>query len=170
MEDDKNMSNVSTHARFGVNLDELRAAGIEVELHHTDDTLASVHLDDPKYGEALLGDLTQEERALYIEMYKCNIELEGLAREYMGAHITRIGNAIRSSDKYKPLHEAVREEDCKMDFGDDENRDAFFRLQAKERVLRSNLYWSIGERHNAHRFSIGVRSKFRAYKVALKDQ
>lgn len=159
------MSNIITSARFGTNIEDMKAAGIEVTLHETEEDRADVKLDEPRYGESYLGDLTDEEQALFVELYRSNIQLEDLTRDYIGASISRLGEMIRSSDRHKQLHEAIASGEAPMDFGSDENKLAFFRLQAKIGFLKANLYWRLGERFNAHDFSIGVRSKFRAYKV-----
>jgi hypothetical protein len=163
------MSNiVATHARFGTNVQHLRDLGVEISVHHDDADLSDIQLEEPKYGEMLLGTVTDDERQMFIDLYRANVEMEGLTREYMGAAITRLGDAIRTSDRHKPFHEAVREDAASLDFGGPDNQLAFFRLQQKINVLKSMLYWSLGERFDAHDWSIGIRSKWRAVKVACR--
>lgn len=159
------MSNVTTHARFGANVEALKQAGVDVNVHRTEEDLSDVHLDEPRYGEMLLGDLTDDEKIMFVDLFRAKMEQERLAREYMGAAIARVGEMIRRSDANKPLTEAFSEEPQQMDFGSPENQLAFFRLEAKINLLKGTLYWSIGERFGAHDWSIGVRTKYRAYKV-----
>jgi hypothetical protein len=160
------MSTVATHSRFGADLDHLRGLGIAISVHQSEEDLSSIQLDEPRYGETLLGNLTDEEKAMYVDLYQSSMDLEGLHREYVGAAIARIGNTIRASDRHKPL----MMEEQNIDFGGPENRLAYCRLEQRVNVLKSNLYWSIGERYGCHDWSIGVRSKFRAFKVAEKVQ
>ncbi len=111
------MSNVTTHSRFGANIEQLRAAGVEINIHQSDEDLADIKLDEPRYGEALLGDLTADEKALFVELFRATTEFERLTRDYMGSAITRVGERIRQSDAHKPLHEAFTEEEKQLDFG-----------------------------------------------------
>lgn len=157
------MSTIATHSRFGVNIQDLRERGIEVEVK---DDYSDIELPEPQYGETTIGELTDDERALFAELYRTNLEIEGLAREYIGAAVTRLGVSIRQSDRNKPLHEAIKEGNVEMDFGSDENRLAFFRLQQKAAALHATLYWTVGERFRCHDWKVGVRSRFRLVKIA----
>lgn len=162
------MTNVTTHARFGANLDQLRAAGVEVSLVEEAADISDIQLVEPQYGEMMLGELTAEEKAMFVELYRANAEMERLSREYAGAAIARIGERIRQSDHNKPLHEAFKEEPSQMDFGTPENQLSFFRLQQKIKVLNANLWWAVGERFGCHDWSCSIRSRFRAVKVASR--
>ncbi|QSY98681.1 hypothetical protein J2J97_31925 (plasmid) [Rhizobium bangladeshense] len=162
------MTNVTTHSRFGANLEQLRAAGVDVKVIEAAEDLSDIHLEEPKYGESLLGDLTAEEKAMFVELYRAHSEIERLSREYMGNALARIGDRIRQSDHNKPLNEAFKDEPQQMDFGNEENQLAFFRLQQKTKLLNASLWWSVGERFGCHDWSCSVRSRFRAVKVASR--
>lgn len=157
------MSNVVTHTRFGASVSDLREQGIRVELADSYDDIA---LNEPQYGETIMGELTPDERAMFAELYRTQAQLEALTREYVGAAIERFGSRIRHSDLNKPLHQSVQDGEVQMEFGTDANRLGFFRLQQQAAVLHANLYWSIGERFGCHDWRVGVRSRFRAVKVA----
>lgn len=160
------MSNVATHSRFRTDVASLRElAGVDIRVV---DEVNDIDLEEPKYGETLLGDLTTDEKAIFIDMYRAVTQTERMAREFMGAAISRMGAAIAASDAHKPLDEAVRQDQGQLDFGSDENRLEFFRLQQRAALLKATLYWSLGERFGCHDFSIGVRTRYRAYKTKCR--
>lgn len=159
------MSNIKTHSAWNVDLDALRANGVDIEVK---DEYADIALSEPAHGEKLIGELTPDERALYAALVRTHQTLEGLGRDYVGAAIERMGSKIRSSDPTKPLHQQMKDGDIEMDFGSDENRLEFFRLQQQAALLHANLYWSVGERLGVHDWSVGVRTRFRVVKVAQR--
>ena len=163
------MSNVTTHARFVGRTDAAEQILRDIREQGTDivvlDDAADVILAEPQFGETLLGDLLDSEKALFVALYRTQQELEAKARDYVGAAIERMGTRIRTSDLSKPINQAIADGEVSMDFGSAENKEAFFRLQQRAAVLHANLYWSLGERFASHGWSIGVRTRFRAVRV-----
>lgn len=121
-------------------------------------------LREPQYGEEYLGDLNDEEKALFMALYDAKQEIEDRTRTLMGNKIARVGTTIRDSDRSKPIQEAISEE-AELTFDNDQEAIAFFRHEKLTDMLHATFHWNIAERLGAHNYVLGVRTKGRVYKV-----
>lgn len=159
------MSGATVHALPTLSSDrlaELKAAGISVEASAD---LTDLSIREPAYGEEVIGKLTPEEAILFRDLYKVNAELEDLGRTVLGKGLSKVGQAIQSSDRGKNLHDALRDNKEVMAFDDEPEAKVFFRAQQRQAALHSTFYWHLGERLNAHEWRLGVRSGGRVVKV-----
>ena len=162
------MAQVYTDARCGgrATLDRLADAGVEVK---ASGVYEHVTLAEPQYGEVVLGELLTQERDLFVQLYDLRLEIEGLAREYVGAAISRMGESVRNSDRNRPLAEVFQSPDQQqMAFGSEEKQEAFFRLQHMAELLHAEFYWRVSERYCVHGWRVGVRSRFRLVKIEAR--
>lgn len=147
------MSEVLTSSRFlsGEQVAALRERGVVV----TEKADASkLDLPEPKYGETVLGTLTEDEACLFQDLYNVKEELEGYGRELSASAFTALGQAIRQN-KTDDLESTISEEQAKH----------YFALQQKAEMLHAVLYWGLGERLDAHEYRLGVRSRFRVVRL-----
>ena len=155
--------NILTHRRFASveRLQELASAGALV-IDETRDW-SDMGLQEPQYGEELLGPLDLDEKSLFFALYDANREMEDKTRTMMGNQISRVGQTIRDSDRSRSLSEAMA--DAEMTFESDDEAMEYFRLQKLSAMLHANFHWTIGERFKAHDYVLGVRTQGRVYRV-----
>jgi hypothetical protein len=155
--------NVITHTRFvsADRLKELADQGVIV----VDETreYTDIALQEPQYGEEIVGSLESDEKALFFALYDAQMEMEDMARNLMGNHVTKLGTQIRESDRAKDITEALQ--DQQMGFDSDEEAVHLFRLQKKVSLLHATFHWNIAERVKAHEYILGVRTQGRIVKV-----
>lgn len=154
-------SNVVTHARFGSvdRLKELQEQGVVV-VEETR-SYSDIDLPDPEYGETIVGELEEAEKALFFALYDTTNALEDMTRTFMGRQITRVGQRITDSDRSKSLSEAMKDEENELVFDSDDEAKEFFRLEKKAAMLHSTFHWNLAERFNSHEYKLGVRSRGR---------
>jgi hypothetical protein len=159
-------TNVLTHARFATpeRLKELEASGVVVIDQSRN--LADLSLQEPQYGEEIIGTLEDDERALFFSLYDANLEVEDLTRTHMGNQIARVGKQIKESDRSKDLREALQEGE--ITFEDDDEAKAFFRLSKLRDMIHATFHFNIGERLSAHDYVLGVRTQGRIVKVSRR--
>jgi hypothetical protein len=157
------MSELITHPKFATaeRLAALRDQGIVV-IDETRDW-GDLELKEPQYGEEYLGDLQDDEKALFMALYDAQRELEDKTRTMMGNQISKVGERIRDSDRSKSIQEAVQE--AEMSFDNDDDAVAFFRLEKMKNMLHATFHYGVAERLNAHQYVLGVRTQGRIYKV-----
>lgn len=155
------MATVVTHARFGSadRLKELQEQGIAVveETRGYDD----ISLSEPAYGETIVGELEESEKAIFFALYDATTALEDLTRTLMGRQLTRVGQRITDSDRSKTLQEAMRDEPGELVFDSDEEAKEFFRLEKKAAMLHSTFHFNLADRLGRHEFKLGVRTRGR---------
>lgn len=162
--------NVVTHERFGGDATQaaLREMGVEVTSALTGEQMTEMGLREPSYGEATIGTCTDEEAALFYQMWRAQQELDDKTRVVVGDTIVKVGHTIRDSDRAKPLHEQVRSGAVGFDFATDDDAEEFFRLSQRVQVLHSMFHWRVGERLGRHRDRLGVRSRLRIVTVTSR--
>jgi hypothetical protein len=145
-------------------LSELRGEGVVVQ---RDSILADLSLPDPRYGEEVVGELSDDELFLFAELAKLNLDLEAKGREIVGKSLSMAGEAIRNSDHTKPLMEALQNSNIMESASEDDARQ-IFTLQQRVNMLHSTLHYHLGERFDAHHWRLGVRSRGRVVKIARR--
>jgi len=156
---------IFTHPKWKTDVDALRKLGVDISTAHEDDDIAEL-LPEPQYGELVLGALTDDERAVFVQLRRIEDQRERLAREYYGRALERLGTGIRSSDVHQSLHENIaNNEQAKMVFDSEEEKVGYFRLDRLISLLHATLYWSLSERFNCPHYGVGIRSKFRAVRT-----
>lgn len=164
------MSNakVVTHARFGAvdRLKELREQGIMV----VEETrgYGDISLPEPEYGETIIGELDEAEKALFFAMYDATSELEDMTRTFMGRQLSRVGQRITDSDRARTLEEAMRDLPDDLAFDSDTEAKEFFRLEKRKDMLHSTFHWNLAERFDRHEYILGVRSRGRVVTAKRK--
>jgi hypothetical protein len=160
------MSNVVTSGKFALTSERLASLKESGVLIHNDTTLDDLDLKEPGYGDKVVGEMTDDETLLLVELFETKLDLEDLSRERAGLLYERTGHHLRTADrKSNPADFDPTAED-KPEW--DKARETHYRLQAKIKMLQSNLYWSIGERLDIHHLHSGIRSKGRI--VTLKER
>lgn len=145
-------------------LAELRASGLNVE-EHVD--LTDLPLQEPQRGEEVVGTLTETEAALFKILYDTSQEVEDMMREGVGAAMARLGEAIRTSDRNKSMHEVLSNGEMAPEFTDEQEQ-KFFRLQQLSGYCHAMFHYTLGERLGLHSWRLGVRSKNRIVKIAKR--
>lgn len=158
------MAQVLTNPRFldDVALDRLRKLGIDIKPTAAIDAL---ELPEPRYGEAVVGELTDEEALLFRELYDANQALETRTRELIAAGLTKAGDLIRHSDRHKPLSEVFKNNESPVSFDNEADGLVYFTLQQRAAMLHATFYFAIGERLGLHDWRLGVRSRARVVKI-----
>lgn len=155
--------NVVTHSRFATpdRLRELQEQGVVVVNDSRE--LSDIALQEPQYGETIVGSLTSDEKHIFFALFDGQAKLEDATRTLMGNQITRVGRQIKDSDRSKDIREAIADQD--IAFEDDAEASAFFKLQKEVSMLHANFHYAIGERLNSHEYILGVRSQGRVVRV-----
>lgn len=165
-------NNVITHERFALS-DEakarIKAAGVEVGSVLTAAQIGEMKLREPQYAEVLQGDCTQEEAAIFYELFKTQRQLDDRARNAVGDAFKKLGGTIAESDRSKSISEAVESGEIKLVFDKDEDAEEFYRLQQLASYLHATFYWMVGERLGKHSDRLGVRSKMRVVAVEKRQ-
>ncbi len=153
--------NVHTHERFMRNttadrIAELKAAGV---IPDSERTIADLKLPDIQMGEAVIGELTPDEAALYLAYADAKTEVTRLDRELMGDMFYKAGDAFK------------RGEEDRFALGsglDAEQMAEYFKLMRRAELLGASFFWTIGERMGVHDHMLGVRTKNRIVKGRRK--
>ena len=135
-------------------IEQLKALGIEIS---TRTQLEALDLPEPAYGEQILGELNDDEAAVFQELFHLNMLIETRRREYVADSLGKLGQSLRegterdlSADQFK-IPEAVERE--------------VHRMMQQAAMLHAMLYWRIGERFDCHEWRLGVRSRGRIVKI-----
>jgi len=151
---------VVTHTRFqkAGDLDALRDAGIEVKGEIPTD--ADLDLKAPIHGEIAVGEASDEDMLIYAQMVETLRE-----REQFEMELTRRGLADASEKAGEAKNMGDFIEQMTGIEGKDEDRAKFFRLQQLMEMLKSTLYFRIGERLDMHHFRLAIRTNRRIVKL-----
>jgi hypothetical protein len=157
------MTNVVTHSRFATadRLAELRAQGAIV---HGDTDLSDIPLQEPQYGETIVGKLNADEAALFIELFETRAELDKRGRALMARQLTSAGQKIEAAPTNEAMVEALKDQDGPT-FDNDADGLEFFRLQQKANMLHATFHWALGERFESHDWRLGVRTDSRVVQI-----
>lgn len=135
-------------ARMGIHIDP-RAA------------FSALELPEPQYGEDVVGELTDDEVAVFVELYEANREQDTRGRDATGAQFMKLGEAIRSGATPEALMSGANEF-----FASEADAHDFFAIGQKVAMLHSKLHWMLGERFGLHHWRLGVRQGARVVKLA----
>ncbi len=155
------MGDVVTSDRFGLSkerITELKETGL---LTQEMIPYEKMDLMETSYGETIIGELTEEERAIFNELHVSQRELDDRTRDIVGSRISEVGDVIRTSDRNKVLSDAVKDKMPEDQFDTDEEAEEYFSLEQKRNYLRMLFYFSIGERLKTHSHLLGIRTKGR---------
>lgn len=147
--------------QFAAKMDAETLAGLQEQgmLIKEASVIDEIELDDPKYGEDILGTLTEEETKLFVNYHAASAEMDDLHRACGSNLIIKAGEAIRDKkEKDFDTSDSIVEEEAY----------AFFQKQRQVDVLKSLLFWYIGERLDCHDHVLGIRSKRRIIKGQRK--
>lgn len=143
-------------------MEKLRASGdiadLQVDYADFDKTLP-----EPQRGEEVVSKLTDEEMALFYEMYRLSTRMEDFQRAKLGDALSRAGDAIRSSDRNKSLMESLEQARPILEIEDEAK--AHFSDSQAHAMLHATFYHGLGERLNLHDWRLGVRKGMRVVKV-----
>lgn len=153
--------NVVTHARFGAaeRLEELREQGIV--LVEEERSYDEIDLPEVSYGEQIVSQLNEHEKALFFAFYDASRELERLARLYMGRQVSRLGDSIGNVDQFRDMKDVFENQPERLAFDNEAEAKTFFQLEKKVDMLKSTFHWTIAERIDRHEYVLGVRTKGR---------
>lgn len=155
------MTNVVAPKAFQARIDEdtlkrLEAMGVILEDTSGFDDLP---LTEPKYGEEVIGELTDEETRIFVSFYRVNEELTALNREIGGGLLESIGRDMKAGKV--PENEVYEVED----HVEPDQAKVFFRLACQRDYLKALLYFTIGERLDCYEWHTGIRSKKRVVRT-----
>jgi len=160
------MADVVTHSRFRLNTldtETLRGMGVEVLTDFPSD--ADLGINDPKYGEEVLGTLSDEEFSIFVELIEVNREIETMQKGITSRKLREVADRIQEDgDLTRAAFSAVTEVTKNL-FETDEDEQRYFMLSAKAALLKSTFYWVLGEKFECHQWRCGVRSKRRFVKT-----
>ncbi|QIG76115.1 hypothetical protein EVC24_094 [Rhizobium phage RHph_I4] len=160
------MANVVTHSRFQLNAidaETLKGMGVEVLSDFPSD--AELGLTNPEFGEEVLCTLSVEEFSIYVEMAQIGKEIERITKGITARKLREVADRMQGDEDLMDAAVAGVENATKNFFESDEEEDHFHTLNAKFSLLRSTLYWVLGERYNVHSWRCGVRTKRRLVKI-----
>lgn len=160
------MGDIVSHGKFALTSERIASLKDSGVLIHGDTRLEDLDLKEPAYGDTVVGELAEEETLLLIELFETKLDLDDLGRERAGLMMERTGQHLRTADRKSDPTDFDPTAEDKPEW--DKARETHYRLQAKIRMLQSNLYWLIGERLDIHHIHTGVRSKGRI--VTLNDR
>lgn len=154
---------VITHARFqkAGDLDALREAGVEVMGEIPTD--ADLDLKAPIHGEIAVGEATDDEMLIYAQMVQTLHD-----REKFEMELTRAGLAMASDKAVEANTVSELIEKMTGEQGKDEDKAKFFRFAMMLEMLKSTLYFRIGERLDLHHFRLAIRTNRRIVKLTGK--
>lgn len=128
-------------------INELREQGLVLD--SSEHKFEDLKLPSVSGTEQTLGELTDYEKELFVSFYHAQAELEDLSREFGADFLTKMSDAIRNRTEDQLANEEI-DEDVAYDI---------FRLSRKVDYLKGLFYWYIGERFQAHDFTLGIRDK-----------
>ncbi|AHC30478.1 hypothetical protein CC53_gp061 [Rhizobium phage vB_RleS_L338C] len=160
------MSKVVTHSRFqlsDINAETLKGMGVEVLADFPSD--ADLGLTTPAYGEEVLGTLSVEEFSIFVEMNHLSKEIERITKSIAARKMREVADRMEGDDDLMSAAVMGVESAGKNFFDNEEEEDHFHTLNAKFALLRSTLYWVLGERYHVHSWRCGIRANRRFVKV-----
>jgi len=160
-------TNVITHDRFtsADRIKQLKDDGVAVV--HTGRRFNSCReVEEPQYGETIIGELTRDERQLFYNLYDTSNEFEDMSRTLMGQMVSKLGDKISKSDRNTDLSDMMEDESHReLAFDTPEDSETFYRLEKKRDMLHATFHWVIAERLGVHDHVLGVRTKGRVVQV-----
>lgn len=115
-------------------------------------------LKEPRYGDTVIGTLTDQEAELFVSLYLLSDKLAGMNRHGSSEFLIKLGEAVRDENKNFNKDEALGQE-----FAIE-----YFRLEHKVNYLRSMFNFMLAERMNCFDHFVGVRSRRRIVKSNRK--
>jgi hypothetical protein len=155
------MADVVTHARFKLDkdgLDRLKQMGVEVLTDLPSDD--EMGLQEPQYGEQVLGNLTDEEFTIFVDIWRVQNEMTDIMKAITARKLHEAGDLVATSDSPQQFIESVQQNSHVVYQTADEAKRSFL-LQAKLNFLKGLFYWQMGEKYDCHDYKLGVRSKRR---------
>ncbi len=141
----------------------LEKAGGKVVDEGVDD-LSDLELEEPAYGEKIIGTLTPDEIWLFRVFYVLTDRLEELNCAIGGEALTQLGAAIKDRKNIKEAHsvlESHMEESSAPVI-------EMFTIERQLDTFKSQLYLSICERLGHWDYKLGIRSKGRIVSLERK--
>lgn len=134
-----------------------RVAEAGVDLHAPVD-VAEMNLTEPEYGEEFVDQATDDETAIYYQVWQTFQVAERMFRQAVGDALVRGGQALKESDLKQNIVEALRgDEDANVYFEDDAKAEEFSKLAQRHLFLKGMLYYNVGERLGLHSWHLGFR-------------
>lgn len=142
-------------------LQELQSQGAIVKADDTE-RQDGMELPPVSYGETVVGELTDQERDLFLELSDVHDTVEQRARECVAAHLRKASEELLDGSVQPP---AMVGQQSPMVFQDDDEAKYFFKEQKRLAYLHSCFHFVLGERLGLHEFVLGVRAGWRVVKV-----
>ncbi len=134
-----------------------KVAEAGVDLHVLVD-VAEMNLPEPEYGEEFVDQATDDEAAIYYQVWKTFQVAERMFRLAVGDALVRGGQALKESDLKQNIVEALRgDEEANVYFEDDAKAEEFSRVAQRHVFLKELLYYNVGERLGMHSWHLGFR-------------
>lgn len=163
------MANVVSHERFKLDpagVEHLRALGVEIKSDFPDEK--TLGLIDPQFseGEKVLGTLTDEEFAVFVEIWRCQAQLSNIGKTITSRKLREAADMVMDTENPQDFLNDVKE-NARKPYTDDEEAAVVFELRAKMTFLKGLFYWQMGEKYDCHAYRTGIRSGRR---FVLKDR
>ena len=140
-------------------IEQLKAAGIITDTNPGG--IDDIKLNEPQYGETIVGTLTDEEALLFMAFYGAKAELDDLGRELNANTLIGVGTKLREKPK--------DDDDFGVsDFVLPEQAAAYFRAERRMEYAKAQLYYVLGEKYGCHDHAIGIRTKRRVVRGKSK--
>lgn len=116
-------------------------------------------------GDEKIGVLTEEERALYIEIMAIEADIDDHERELQARSLTQLGQHIREE---KDRNEAVKKWTENMIFSDEAEAEVYFEMFYRKDYLNSMLWYNVRRRLGVFGSTMAVRYGFAIVQRGLK--
>lgn len=118
----------------------------------------TIEVEELKYGETVLGTMSEEETLLFVNLIQASDEYEDANRDGASKQLIGMGEAVRDKQENFELSEKLGE-----DFFTE-----LFKAQRRAEALKGLLFWYLTSRFDCHDHQIAIRTNRRVVKGARK--
>ena len=154
---------VLTSVRFGLDasaLDRLRGAGVKVDVVDAFPSDDEIGLVDPQAGEIVLGTLTDDDYAAFVELWRVSNEVSDMVKAMTARQLKAAAEDVEHSVSPAEWVDSVQKR-VQDSYMDGEEAKHFFELSARSNMIKAVLYYDLSTRFDCHEYEIGVRSRRR---------